>query len=92
MHRNVKEKIEERINLDIKNTKKSIENKTNQISEIKESNKELEETIEQTKQKIEKKIESQYQNIKSIRDLNQSTLKNVLGRINKLKKRQLGSL
>ena len=48
------EEIEERINLDIENTKKSIENKTNQISEIKESNKELEETIEQTKQKIEK--------------------------------------
>ena len=40
--------------MDIENTKKSIENKTNQISEIKESNKELEETIEQTKQKIEK--------------------------------------
>ena len=48
--------------------------------------------IDSYKQKIEEKIESQYQNIKSIRDLNQSVLKNVLGLINRLKKLQYGFL
>ena len=47
------EEMKERINTDIENTLKSIENKKLQIEQIKSDNFNLQETIEETKQKIE---------------------------------------
>ncbi len=47
------EEMKERINLDIENTLKSIENKKLQIEQIKSDNFNLQETIKETKQKIE---------------------------------------
>ena len=47
------DEIKERINLDIQNTVKSIENKKEQIEQIKNDNFNLEESIKETKQKIE---------------------------------------
>ncbi len=47
------EEMKERINMDIENTLKSIENKKLQIEQIKSDNFNLQETIKETKQKIE---------------------------------------
>ena len=47
------EEMKERINIDIENTLKSIENKKLQIEQIKSDNFNLQETIKETKQKIE---------------------------------------
>lgn len=48
------QEIQERINLDIENTRKSIENKNIQIEQIKEENEKHKQLIEDIKQKIEK--------------------------------------
>ena len=47
------EEMKERINMDVENTLKSIENKKLQIEQIKSDNFNLQETIKETKQKIE---------------------------------------